>query len=152
MIQQSNIPFSFGITEAIIAVVAVLFVVGIPLAIAIWMIAAKMRRKVTRNYEPPIFQELLNFVPPELGFEDEESKRCPTCKSTYTDKNLIFCLTDGTPLDLVVKTLPVDNLPVTRIVQKPFIAAPTVFAKKDADDLPETVQSPYFTPEDKDKI
>ena len=32
-------------------------------------------------------------------------KRCPTCNKTFTDRNLSFCIEDGTPL------VPVDNLP-----------------------------------------
>ncbi|HWN08567.1 MAG TPA: nuclear transport factor 2 family protein [Pyrinomonadaceae bacterium] len=32
-------------------------------------------------------------------------KRCPTCKKTFTDRNLSFCIDDGTPL------LPVEELP-----------------------------------------
>jgi hypothetical protein len=32
-------------------------------------------------------------------------KRCPTCNKTFTDRNLSFCIEDGTPL------VPVDNSP-----------------------------------------
>lgn len=32
-------------------------------------------------------------------------KRCPTCNKTFTDRNLSFCIEDGTPL------VPVDDLP-----------------------------------------
>ena len=32
-------------------------------------------------------------------------KRCPTCKKTFTDRNLSFCIDDGTPL------LPVEEVP-----------------------------------------
>jgi hypothetical protein len=32
-------------------------------------------------------------------------KRCPTCNQTFTDRNLSFCIEDGTPL------VPVDDLP-----------------------------------------
>ena len=36
-------------------------------------------------------------------------KRCPTCNKTFTDRNLSFCIDDGTPL-----------LPVEKIPESPF--------------------------------
>lgn len=129
-----------------------LFVVGIPLAVAIWMIVVKMRRKTSVNYQPKIVREdqTPQFIPPEIAEDfDESFKRCPKCKSTFTDQTLSFCLVDGTPLELVVKQSQINNPPVTEILEKPFASVPTVYAKKADDDLPPTVQSPYL--DDKNK-
>jgi hypothetical protein len=40
-------------------------------------------------------------------------KRCPTCNKTFTDRNLSFCIDDGTPL------APVDDLPDELTVVSP---------------------------------
>ena len=139
---------------------AILIVIGIVLTIAIRRIIVKTRRKTSANYEPPVFQanqpiqsnQPSNFVPLEVVQASANGKRCPTCKSIYTDQSLAFCLSDGAPLESVFVAPPIDNLPVTKAFNEPFAPAPTVYAKNDADDLPATVQSPYFTPDDKDKI
>lgn len=131
-------------------ILLLLFVVSIP--IVAWIIIAKMRRKISANYTPPVFQsnQPPQFVPPEISDEvDESFKRCPVCKSTFTDLSLVFCLSDGTPLDLVVKQRQITKPPVTEILEKPYLRVPTVYAKKDTDDLPATVQSPFW--EDKNK-
>jgi len=36
--------------------------------------------------------------PAHAGGSDKEMKRCPTCNKTFTDRNLSFCIDDGTPL------------------------------------------------------
>ncbi len=131
-------------------ILLLLFVVSIP--IAAWIIIARMRRKISANYTPPVFQsnQPHQFVPPEIAEDfDESFKRCPTCKSTFTDLSLVFCLSDGTPLDLIVKQRQITKPPVTQILENPFASVPTVYAKKDGDELPPTVQSPY--PDDKNK-
>jgi ketosteroid isomerase-like protein len=49
-------------------------------------------------------------------------KRCPTCKKTFTDPNLSFCIDDGTPLLSVVGPVETDADEAT--VVKPSAAAP----------------------------
>ena len=44
-------------------------------------------------------------------------KRCPTCNRTFTDRNLSFCIEDGTPL------VPVDNPPDEVTVVSPSAGA-----------------------------
>lgn len=138
--------------ELLLLIILFLFVVGIPSAVAIWMVFVKMRRKSSVNYQPKIVREdqTPQFIPPEIAEDfDESFKRCPKCKSTFTDQTLSFCLVDGAPLDLVVKQIQANNLPVTAILDKPFASVPTVYAKKVDDDLPPTVQSSYL--EDKNQ-
>lgn len=49
-------------------------------------------------------------------------KRCPTCKKTFTDPNLTFCIDDGTPLLSVVE--PVETGADEATVVKPSAATP----------------------------
>lgn len=73
-------------------------------------------------------------------------KQCPSCKNTYTDDSLQFCLEDGTPLVSTAN----DALPTVQMsfernapvrVSIPNDSAPTVFAQPPAANNPQFQQS-----------
>lgn len=59
----------------------------------------------------------------------EYVKRCPTCQSIFTDETLAFCLSDGSTLERIAKTL-ASNDP----------SATLVYREADRSDVPPTVQ------------
>jgi hypothetical protein len=86
----------------VIEILLILLIILIIVAIIILVIRA--RRKGDKR------ETLVGFSAPVPGLEQQRLmtetyvKRCPTCKSTYTDETLAFCLSDGSTLERVAST------------------------------------------------
>ena len=66
-------------------------------------------------------------------------KRCPTCRSIFTDETLAFCLSDGSTLERVANTLPANDPKAT-----------LVYREASGSDAPPTVQyHPEMSPNKK---
>ena len=59
-------------------------------------------------------------------------KQCPSCRTTYTDETLLYCLADGTPLEAVLDEQPT--------VIRPAAGGPVRV------DIPQQQTQPVFVP------
>lgn len=71
---------------------SLILVIGVICAIGILLTRSftKGRRKASIAEQPSISQK---------GNVEAHIKRCPTCRSTYTDETLSYCLVDGASLE-----------------------------------------------------
>jgi flagellar basal body-associated protein FliL len=87
--EEPKLPF--GVVEIALIIIVLVFVAGVVLAIVYFGFLRK-RNKPAQISGANIIGRIPS--PPE-----QYVKRCPKCRSTFTDETLNFCLTDGTPLE-----------------------------------------------------
>lgn len=77
-----------------------LIVGGLGVVIAIVVLGKRQKAKMRQQPLPGAYGHAPH-VNPKSGPAGGLGKRCPTCRSIYTDETLAFCLSDGSTLELV---------------------------------------------------
>ena len=121
----------------------VLLILGILLVFAVIILITRALDKGRRK-RPSSARPVESLPAPEVSPQREQAgtfaKRCPTCKSTYTDETLAFCLSDGSTLERVA---------VAATAQDPN--ATLAYTKSDRGEIPPTIQyHPEMPPQKKD--
>src|SRR5690349_14318319 len=88
------------------------FAVGIVLGIIIGLLVAvafrKTRTEISKIPSPQVVDGKPAVEKPTRPQTVQYPRRCPTCKSSYTDPDLTFCLNDGTKLESLGGDFPHD--------------------------------------------